>query len=115
MINELLLQFGQWLEAQQYSQMLVAGYFSYSWLEATHVLSLMICIGSLFIIDFRMLGLIMPNVPATTYSGLIAQTHANRLWHHVFHGSPAGLRQTSRNYSESVVQDQDDPVGPGVY
>ena len=66
MINEWLLQFGQWMEAQQYSQMLVAGYYSYSWLEATHVLSLMMCIGSLFIIDFRMLGLIMPNVPATT-------------------------------------------------
>ena len=66
MINELLLQFGQWMEAQQYSQMLVAGYYSYSWLEATHVLTLMVCIGSLFIIDFRMLGLVMPNVPAST-------------------------------------------------
>lgn len=65
MINELLLQFGQWMEAQQYSQMLVAGYYSYSWLEATHVLTLMVCIGSLFIIDFRMLGLVMPNVPAS--------------------------------------------------
>jgi hypothetical protein len=64
-INELLLQFGQWMEAQLYSQMLVAGYYSYNWVEATHVLSLMMCIGTLFIIDFRMLGLIMPNVPAT--------------------------------------------------
>ena len=65
MINELLLQFGHWLEAQQYSQMLVAGYYSYSWLEATHVLTLMVSIGSLFIIDFRMLGWVMPNVPAS--------------------------------------------------
>ena len=45
MINEVLLQFGQWMEAQQYSQMLVAGYYSYSWLEATHVLTLMVSIG----------------------------------------------------------------------
>ncbi len=66
MINELLLQFAQWMEAQQYSQMLVSGYYSYSWLEATHVLTLMISIGSLFIIDFRMLGLIMPDVSAST-------------------------------------------------
>ncbi|MFT4887887.1 MAG: putative membrane protein [Pseudohongiellaceae bacterium] len=66
MINELLLQFGQWMEAQQYSQMLVAGYYSYSWLEATHVLTLMVSIGSLFIIDFRMLGWILPNVSAST-------------------------------------------------
>ncbi|MEX0965576.1 MAG: DUF6644 family protein [Pseudohongiellaceae bacterium] len=65
MINELLLQFGHWMEAQEYSQMLVAGYYSYSWLEATHVLTLMVSIGSLFIIDLRMLGLIMPNVSAS--------------------------------------------------
>ena len=66
MINELLLQLAHWLEAQQYSQMLVAGYYSWNWLEATHVLTLMISIGSLFIIDFRMLGWILPDVPATT-------------------------------------------------
>ena len=66
MINELLLQFAQWMEAQEYSQMLVAGYYSYSWLEATHVLTLMVSIGSLFIIDLRMLGLIMPDVSAST-------------------------------------------------
>lgn len=66
MINELLLQFAQWLEAQSYSQMLLAGYYSYNWVETTHVLTLMLSIGSLFIIDFRMLGLILPNVPAST-------------------------------------------------
>ncbi len=65
MINEILLNFAHWMEAQQYSQMLVAGYFSYSWLEATHVLTLMLSIGSLFIIDFRMLGLILTDVPAS--------------------------------------------------
>jgi uncharacterized membrane protein len=64
-INELLLQFARWLEVQEYSQMLLAGYYSYNWLEATHVLTLMVSIGSLFIIDFRMLGLILPNVSAT--------------------------------------------------
>lgn len=66
MINELLLQFAQWLEAQQYSQMLVSGYYSWNWLEATHVLTLMVSIGSLFIIDFRMLGWILPDVSPTT-------------------------------------------------
>ena len=66
MINEWLLQVARWLEGQDYSQMLLAGYYSYNWLEATHVLTLMVSIGSLFIIDFRMLGLILPNVPATT-------------------------------------------------
>lgn len=65
MINELLLQMAQWLEAQQYSQMLLSGYYSYNWVEATHVLTLMLSIGALFIIDLRMLGLILPNVPAS--------------------------------------------------
>ena len=69
MINEFLLDFAHWMEAQQYSQMLVAGYYSYSWLEATHVLTLMVSIGSLFIIDFRMLGLILTDVPASKLAG----------------------------------------------
>jgi hypothetical protein len=64
-INELLLNFAHWMEAQQYSQMLVSGYYSYSWLEATHVLTLMVSIGSLFIIDFRMLGLMLTDIPAS--------------------------------------------------
>ncbi|PCJ26618.1 MAG: hypothetical protein COA96_04680 [SAR86 cluster bacterium] len=65
MINEMLLNFAHWLEAQSYSQMLVAGYYSYSWLEATHVLTLMLSIGSLFIIDFRMMGWMLTDVPAS--------------------------------------------------
>lgn len=65
-INELLLQFAQYLEGQEYSQMLVSGYYSWNWLEATHVLTLMISIGSLFVIDFRMLGWVLPGVSATT-------------------------------------------------
>ncbi len=65
MINEMLLQFAHWMEAQPYSQMLVAGYFSYNWVEATHVLTLMLSIGSLFVIDLRMIGLILTEVPAS--------------------------------------------------
>jgi len=64
-INEMLLQFAHWMEAQPYSQMLVAGYFSYNWVEATHVLTLMLSIGSLFVIDLRMIGLILTEVPAS--------------------------------------------------
>jgi len=64
-INELLLEFAYWLEAQQASQMLVSGYYSWNWIEATHVLTLMVCIGSLFIIDLRMLGLALTDVPAS--------------------------------------------------
>lgn len=65
MINELLLDIAHWMEAHQYSQMLLSGYYSYNWLEATHVLTLMLCIGSLFIIDLRMLGWALADVPAS--------------------------------------------------
>ena len=58
--------------AQSYSQMLVAGYYSYNWVEAIHVLTLMVCLGSLFIIDLRMIGLALTDVPA---SKLAARLH----------------------------------------
>ncbi|MEX0618711.1 MAG: DUF6644 family protein [Pseudohongiellaceae bacterium] len=65
MINELLLNFAEWLGSQDYSQMLLSGYYSYNWVEATHVLALMVSLGMLFIIDLRMLGLILPEMPAS--------------------------------------------------
>jgi len=65
-INELLLNFAEWLGSQDYSQMLLSGYYSYNWVEATHVLTLMVSLGMLFIIDLRMLGILLPEVPAST-------------------------------------------------
>jgi hypothetical protein len=38
----------------------------YSWVETTHVLSLILSLGMLFFIDLRMLGLALPEVPAAT-------------------------------------------------
>ncbi|PCH60728.1 MAG: hypothetical protein COC19_05540 [SAR86 cluster bacterium] len=65
MLNEYLYEFFLIIEAQPYSQMLVSSYYLWNWTEATHVLSLMLCLGSLFIIDLRMLGLILTQVPAS--------------------------------------------------
>jgi len=36
----------------------------YAWVESTHVLTLTVFLGMLFIIDLRMLGVAFPNVPA---------------------------------------------------
>ena len=37
----------------------------YPWIESTHVLTLMVFLGMLFVIDLRMLGLAFVNVPAS--------------------------------------------------
>jgi len=37
----------------------------YNWVESTHVLTLMVSLGMLFLIDLRMLGLALPDVPAS--------------------------------------------------
>lgn len=39
--------------------------YMYAWIESTHVLTLTVFLGMLFIIDLRMLGLTFTNVPAS--------------------------------------------------
>ena len=65
MLNELLLTFAQWLDTHQWSTDIHESIYMYSWIEATHVLTLMIFLGMLCVIDLRMLGAIFPNVPAS--------------------------------------------------
>ena len=38
----------------------------YAWIESTHVLTLILFLGMLFIIDLRMLGVAFADVPAST-------------------------------------------------
>jgi hypothetical protein len=45
--------------------MLHESYYMYSWVETTHVLSLMLSLGMLCYIDLRMLGFALPQIPAT--------------------------------------------------
>lgn len=65
-MNELLYNFAIWLDGFATSTMLHESYYMYNWIESTHVLTLMLCLGMLFLIDLRMLGLALPNVPANT-------------------------------------------------
>ena len=66
MINERLLEFAQWLEAQTWSQDLHGSFYMYNWIESTHVLTLTVCLGMLSVIDLRMLGVCLTRVPAAT-------------------------------------------------
>jgi hypothetical protein len=64
-VNELLLKFAEWLAATQWSIGLHESFYLFNWLESTHVLTLALSLGALCIVDLRMLGWCLPNVPAT--------------------------------------------------
>jgi hypothetical protein len=64
LINEILLSLAEWLAAQEWSIGLHEAYYMYGWVEGTHVLTLMLFLGMLCVIDLRMLGLILTDVPA---------------------------------------------------
>ena len=64
-MNELIYNFEIFLDFTYYSAMLHESYYMYNWVESTHVLTLMISLGMLFLIDLRMLGYAFPDVPAS--------------------------------------------------
>lgn len=64
MLNEVLLELARWLDAQPWSVALHESLYMYAWIESTHVLTLAVFLGMLFVIDLKILGLIFPTVPA---------------------------------------------------
>ncbi len=66
MLNEWLLSLAWWLDSMSWSTELHESLYMYAWIESTHVLTLTVFLGMLFIIDMRMLGLTFTNVPAST-------------------------------------------------
>jgi hypothetical protein len=71
MLNEWLLLLAQYLAAQPWSIGLHESIYMYAWIETTHVLTLAVFLGMLFIIDLRMLG--------WAFTGLSAADLADRL------------------------------------
>ena len=65
-LNELLLNLARFLDSLSWRTQLHESYYMYAWIETTHVLTLMLFLGMLFVIDLRMLGWALPNVPAST-------------------------------------------------
>jgi hypothetical protein len=64
-MNELILDFANWLASQTFSIGLHESFYLYNWIETTHVLTLMVSLGLLCIIDLRMLGWCFTQVPAS--------------------------------------------------
>jgi hypothetical protein len=67
-LNQLLYDFAVWIDEKPWSSGLHESFYMFNWLETTHVLTLMLSLGMLAIIDLRMLGWIMPGVPASKIS-----------------------------------------------
>lgn len=65
-VNSLLLQFATWLAEQPVSIGLHESFYLYNWIETAHVMTLMLSLGMLAVIDLRLLGLCLANVPAST-------------------------------------------------
>ncbi len=64
-MNQLIYNFAVWLDGFESSTALHESFYMYNWTETTHVLTLMISLGMLFLIDLRMLGIALPGVPAS--------------------------------------------------
>jgi hypothetical protein len=64
-MNSLLLKFAEWVGAQSFSVDLHESYYMYAWIESIHVITLMLSLGMLIVIDLRMLGLWLTDVPAS--------------------------------------------------
>ena len=64
-MDELIYNIAVWIDDTPYSAMLHESYYMYNWVESTHVLTLMMSLGMLFLIDLRMLGYAFPDVPAS--------------------------------------------------
>lgn len=65
MLNELIYDFAVWVDGFSWSTQLHESFYMYSWVESTHVVTLMLSLGMLFIIDLRMLGYAFTDVPAS--------------------------------------------------
>ena len=65
MFNQFIYDYAVWIDASRWGTALHESYYMYNWVETTHVLSLIMSLGILIFIDLRMLGVVLPQVPAT--------------------------------------------------
>ena len=68
-MNSALLSFAEWLAQRPFSIDLHESFYLYNWIETTHVMTLMLSLGMLFIIDLRVLGVFLRDVPVRRVIG----------------------------------------------
>ena len=64
-MNEWLLKFAEAIGATSFSVGLHESYYMYAWIESLHVITLTVSLGMLIVIDLRMLGVWLKDVPAS--------------------------------------------------
>ena len=64
-MNEWLLKFAEAIGATWFSVALHESFYMYGWIESLHVITLTVSLGMLIVIDLRMLGLWLKDVPAS--------------------------------------------------
>jgi hypothetical protein len=64
-LNEWLLKFAEAIGATWFSVALHESFYMYGWIESLHVITLTVSLGMLIVIDLRMLGLWLKDVPAS--------------------------------------------------
>lgn len=67
-MNELIYDWARWLDNTAWSTSIHESFYLYNWIETTHVLSLTLSLGLLFLIDFRLLGLVFADVDARLFA-----------------------------------------------
>ena len=63
-MNQLIYEAAVWLDNTEWSTRIHESYYLYNWIESTHVLTLMLSLGILFLIDMRMLGWAFADISA---------------------------------------------------
>ena len=96
MLNVWLLKFAEWIGATSFSVDLHESYYMYAWIESIHVITLMISLGMLIIIDLRMLGVALTNVPASKLAERLDRPMLIGFSHHGHHRR-AALHARSRS------------------
>ncbi len=64
-MEKVLYDFALWLASTEWSVSLHESFYMFNWMESTHVLFLMFSLGMLIMIDLRMMGWALTNVPAS--------------------------------------------------
>ena len=110
-MNVWLLEFAEWIGATSFSVDLHESFYMYNWIETTHVLTLMVSLGMLIVIDLRMLGLCLTNVPASKLAQRLDRPMLIGFSIMVITGVLLYHRHPGAHDAEPVVSDQDDPAG----
>ena len=106
MLNELLLNLARWLDSQSWSTAIHESIYLYAWIETTHVITLMVFLGMLFVIDLSDARGDFSKSARLDYCPALGQAHDDWFCHDADYWILAVLRHSSAYHSKPVVSHQ---------